>query len=326
MFLNLKKRIRSFFNSILSNKQLGTYFFFFCISFSFWFLSILSKIHETTINIPLEYTRFPISFVQLEQPENTIKVRVKAAGISIISFYMFNRKKLILNYDVANYKPMDNGQNLFWIMNSMRKEIGLVLGNNIEILNVSPEKISSSFVNKATKKVPVILNSETNLRQEYWIKNEPVLKPDSVLLFGRKEVLDSVKYVTTDLLTLNDIYKDETYDVEIILSNSIKSDNQFVSVEIDVDPFIEHVFTQNVQIRNLEEGYTMKIFPRKVSATLRITKDKYQFLKFNTLNLYVDASKCIEEKTIFVNHEKLPDFVKIIRIYPNELEYILIKE
>ncbi len=326
MFLNFKSVVRSFFNSILKNKQLGKYFFFFCISFSFWFLSNLSKIHETTLNIPVDCINYPINLVEIEQPKNSINVRVKAAGISIVSFYLFNKKILILNYDIANFKPIDNGKNLFWVMNSMRKEIGHILGNNVEIMNISPDKISSSFVNKANKKVPVILNSDINLRQEYWMTNDPILNPSSVLLFGQRDILDSITYVVTDLLIVNDLYKDVSYDVNLILPKLVESDNQFVSVDIDVEPFVEQVFTQNVQIRNLDQDYTMKIFPREVKITLRIPKEKYQFLKFNTLNLYVDASKCIEGKSISVNYESLPDFVKIIRIYPNELEYILIKE
>ena len=156
--------------------------------------------------------------------------------------------------------------------------------------------------------------------------NDPVINPSSVLLFGKKDILDSIINVTTNLLNVNDIYEDASYEVGLIIPNSVKSNTQSVLVKIDVDPFVEEVFSQDVEIRNLGKGYTMKIFPREVMVTLRIPKDKYQFLKFNSLNLYVDASKCIDEKILSVNYDNLPNFIKIVRIYPNKLEYLLIKE
>ena len=117
MLVYLKKVTISFFRSIFKNKQLGTYIFFFIISFAFWFLSMLSRTHETTLNIPVSYINYPINLVEVEGADNFIKVRVKAAGISIISFYLFNSKKLVLNYDIANSKLKEKGKILFWIMN-----------------------------------------------------------------------------------------------------------------------------------------------------------------------------------------------------------------
>ena len=37
------------------------------------------------------------------------------------------------------------------------------------------------------------------------------------------EVLDSITNVTTNLLNVNDIYKDEVYEVALILPSSVKS-------------------------------------------------------------------------------------------------------
>jgi hypothetical protein len=97
-------------------------------------------------------------------------------------------------------------------------------------------------------------------------------------------------------------------------------------VELNIEPFIEEIITQEVEIRNLEKGYSMKLFPREVSATLRLPKDKYQLLKTNFIRLYINASKFGEQKTIPVRCDNLPEMVKLERIYPNRLEFLLIKE
>ncbi len=326
MFSKLKKVIRSFFKSLSRNKKLNTYVVFFLVSLAFWFLTMLSKIHETTFNVPIKYINYPADLVEVIKPADFLQVRVKAAGISIISFHLFNHNSLILNYDLANSQPINNGKNLFWIMNSNRKEIGGVFGTSVEIMDITPERLIVPFAFKTKKEVPVILNSDINLKQAYWLANDVSLTPESVILYGEQYLLDSINNVKTDLLTLNDIEEDQLHEVALILENGLKCKTRSVSVELNVEPFIEEVITQEVEIRNLEKGYSMKLFPRDVSVTLRLSKEKYQLLKTNFIKLYIDASELEEQKTLSVKCDDLPDMVKLERIYPNRLEFLLIKE
>jgi len=326
MFFNLKKVISSFFKSLSRNKKLNTYVVFFLVSFAFWFLTMLSKIHETTFDVPIKYINYPADLVEVVNPADFVQVRVKAAGISIASFHLFNHNSLILNYDLANSQPIANGKNLFWIMNSKRKEVGNLFGASVEIMDITPERLIIPFASKAKKEVPVILNSDINLKQAYWLANDVSLTPSSVILYGEQYLLDSINSVTTDLLVLNDIEEDQVCDVALIFKNSLKCKTSFVSVELNVEPFIEEVITQEVEIRNLEKGYAMKLFPRDVSVTLRLSKDKHQLLKTNFIRLYIDASELEEQERIPVKCDNLPEMVKLERIYPNRLEFLLIKE
>jgi hypothetical protein len=326
MFTNLKKVVISFFKSLLINRRLNTYIFFFAIAFAFWFLTMLSKTHETTFLMPIKYVNHPPNLIEIVDPAKFIKVRVKASGISIISFHLFNKNSIVLNYDVANSQPIENGRNLFWTINSNRKEVARILGYSVEIMNITPERIIVSFANKIQKVVPVILNANISLRQAFWLANDIIIKPSSIILYGEQKLLDSVNSITTDLLDLNDVYKDQLYHVDLRTPNGLKCMYTTISVELKVEPFIEEVITKEVEIRNLKKGYSMKLFPKDVSVTLRLPKDKYHFLKVGFLKLFVDASKLDDKETAAVEYDNLPEIVKIERIYPNRLEFLLIKE
>jgi hypothetical protein len=139
-------------------------------------------------------------------------------------------------------------------------------------------------------------------------------------------LLDTISSVTTDLLTLNNLDKNQTHEIALFLPNGLKCKTSSVSVELIVEPFIEQIITQEVEIRNLKKGYSMKLFPRDVSVTLRLPKDKYQLLKTNSLKLFIDASELGEQKTIAVKYDNLSENIKLERIYPNRLEFLLIKE
>jgi len=326
MFFNLKNVIFSFFKSLSKNKKLNTYSFFFFISFAFWFLTMLSKTHETTFSIPIKYINYPTDLMEVVNPDDFIHVRVKASGISIISFHLFNFNELVLNYNVANSQPINNGMNLFWIMNSKRKEVADVLGVSLEIMNINPERIIIPFTNRIKKEFPVILNADINLKQTYWFANDIKLIPSSVVMYGEQNFLDSISVITTDLLKLRELDKDQVHEVALILPNGLKCKTNSVSVVLNIEPFVEEVISQEVEIRNLKKGYSMKLFPRNVTISLRLPKDKYQLLKTKFLRLYIDASELEEQKSIQIKYDDLPAGVKVERIYPNRLEFLLIKE
>ena len=83
-----------FLNIFRKNKRVSTYIFFFFVSFFFWFLSMLSKTHETVFEIPVDYINNPADLVSTAKPTNFINLSVKASGFSLVSYYLFNNQLL----------------------------------------------------------------------------------------------------------------------------------------------------------------------------------------------------------------------------------------
>ena len=324
---NLRKVIVSFFKSISKNKKLSTYAFFFFIAFSFWFLSMLSKTHETTLQIPTKYTNYPADLVNIISPVSHVDVRVKAPGFSIVFFHFFNSKQLSLSYDLANSKPTTSGKNLFWIMNSKRRSITNVLGTSMEIMNIRPEKLDAVFAFRTKKEVPVILNEEIKLKKEYWLLEKIKIVPAIITLYGDQNLLDSTSSVTTDLLSMNDVSENTTIKVNLQIPEGLEIKQKEIEVSINVEQFIEEKITQRVSVNNLKSGHVIKLFPNEVIVTLRLPKAKYNLLKTDFLKTEVDLTE-IESgvKFLDVHVNNLPSFIKLERLYPQKVEFLLIKE
>ena len=90
MFGNLENRISSFFKSGSNKKKLSTYTLFLISSYSLWLLSMLSKDHETTLNVPVEYVKFPTDKVLVSPTISFIEARVKAPGFSILFYNLLS--------------------------------------------------------------------------------------------------------------------------------------------------------------------------------------------------------------------------------------------
>ena len=326
MLFHFKRIIFHPRTSLFKNKRLSTYVFFVFISFAFWLLTMMSKTHETTLFVPISYINYPEDMVEIKAPLESVKVRVKTTGISIVLFHLFNHNSLILNYTVANSQPIDNGKNLFWIMNSKRNEVMRVLSSSMEIMAITPERVIVPFTRKTKKEVPVILNTEINYKQGYWLANDITVNPSSVVLYGEQAVLDTITGLETVFLQLKELDKNYISNISLVIPDALGCKSKAVSVEIYVEPFIEEVIVRDVEVRNLPRGYSMKLFPREVSVTLRLPKDQYQLLKGNLFKLYIDAASLKEQQLIEIHYDNLLADVKIQRIFPNYLEYLLIKE
>ena len=327
MFGNLKNRIRSFFKSESNNKKLSTYALFLFISFSFWFLSMLSKHHETTLKIPVVYTNFPTDKVVVSTPISFVEARVKAPGFSILFYNLFNFSKLSLDIKQANMKPKKGGSEVFWLMNSKRKAVAEVISSSMELIEIDPERLIIPFSNKAKKKVAVKLNKSISLKPEIWFANPIVLVPDSVMIYGDQQQLDAVDFVKTEELLLVDVSESITHNVQLSIPVAVQCKTSVVEVIIEVEPFVEQLLKCKVEVKNLKKGYVLKLFPEVVQVTIQAPKDKYSMLQTDFLKLQVDASLILEEdRTLAVEVENLPSFIQLQRVYPSRVEFLLIKE
>ena len=326
MFSNLKKSIVSFFKLVSKNKRLNTYAFFFFISFSFWFLSMLSKTHETTLTIPVNYRNAPADLVEVNTSIDFIDARVKSPGFSILFFHFFNYNTLTLDYDVANSKPLKNGKNLFWILNSKREKVANILGTSMEILTLSPERLIVPFANKTKKEVTILLQKEITLKKEYWLSSEIEINPRTITIYGDQKLLDSIAEISTELLKLDGISENITTNISLQIPEGLQCKVAEIEVSLNVAQFVEESIIQKVEVVNLAKGYSLKLFPNVVTATVRLPKDKYNFLKTDFLKLEVDASMLDDSKTrLEVQVKNLTSFIKLERLYPQQVEFLLIK-
>ena len=326
MIERLKKRLYSFFKSESNNKKLSAYTLVFFISFSFWFLSMLSKQHETTLKVNVIYSNFPADKLVSVPVADFFEIRVKAPGFSILFYNFFDLPILNLNIVEANTKPNKSGSEVFWMMNTMRKSVVEIIPASMELLDISPERLIISFIDKAKKKVAIKLNQFISLESEIWFANPIVLIPDSIMIYGEKQQLDTIDFIDTEKLLLIEVSESSSNKVSLIIPENLECKIKKIEVIIEVEPFVEQLIEYKVQVKNLKSRYSIKLFPEVVQVTLRASKDKYSMLQADFLTLKVDASLISNKKsTLDVEVENLPSFIQLQRVYPSRLEFLLIK-
>ena len=327
MYNSIKGLIAILYTFQSRNKRLSTYFFFFLISCFFWFLNMLSSMHEVTLKIPIVYKNPPPNLILSNDVVEEIQVRVKSPGFSIISYNIFNYKKIELDLSYANFQPIDNGQEIFWLINSKRNSISRILGNSMEILDVNPKKVNINSKNKSKKKVPILLSSSIELEEGFWIREEIKISPDSILVYGVQEDLNNIKCITTEHLRVDNLKNNLELSLPLNNLQDIQFKESEVSVSIIVEPFVEKIFNKKVFVRNLKPGYSVRIFPDNIMVAIKLPKEKYSIFNADNFNLEVNGDHMFEDNnTLEVLVSNLPSYVRLERLYTNRVEYLLIKE
>ncbi|MBT5750391.1 MAG: YbbR-like domain-containing protein, partial [Flavobacteriales bacterium] len=255
MIERLKNRISSFFKSALNNKKLSTYAFFLFISFSFWFVSMLSKQHETSLKVPLIYSNLPADKLVADPVSNFVEVRVKAPGFSILFYNLFNFSKLSLDIDKANTKPNKDGSEVFWIMNAKRESVVEIISTSMELLDISPARLVIPFSDRTKKKVAIKLNQSISLKSEMWFANPIILIPDSVMIYGEKQQLDTIDFIDTEELLLTEVSESNSNKVSLSIPDQVQCKTENIEVIIEIEPFVEQLIEYKVRVMNLKKGY-----------------------------------------------------------------------
>ncbi len=326
MLDRIDNAVSRFLKSKKYRKKLSTYFLFFLISFSFWFLSMLSRNHETTINIPISFSNFSPDLIVPETVPENINVRVKAPGFSIIFFNFFNYSFLDLNVSSSKSKPIKGGKEIFWLMNSKRRKIAHILGSSMEIMDVNPSRLSIYTQYKALKKVPVKLEDNIRLKGEYWI-SELKLLPDSITIYGNKLQLDTINYVFTEKLDVSNLSDNKEFVINLQQIKGTTCKTSSVAVIISVGPFVEETIIKPISVNNLKKGYSVKLFPETIEVTVRAPREKYLLLKTDFFNAEVDLIQMSSKNnSLDVSINNLPSDIKLQMVFPERVEYLLIKE
>ena len=324
MFLNFYSLVKNYLS--INKKKLYTYFFFFLFSFFFWFLTMMSRNHEVNLSVAVQYINYPLDLVVKDAPKQKLLVRVSSPGFQILFHHIFNFKKLTLDFSTANIKVYENSKEMFWLLNSKRKKILEILGSSMQIINIEPERLSVNFYDKNKKKVPIYLQEDINLEYGFWYQKPIEIIPDSIYIYGIRHKLDSINMVYTENIIIDNLNKSKIIDVSLLEIEEVKKKEDKVRVKISVESYVEENIEKEIIVRNLEDNYKIKVFPSKVFVKLKISKKHYHLFSEDDFTIELNAEKMKSDvDLIYVEVNNLPSFIEIDRIYPEKVEYLLIK-
>jgi len=313
---------------IKANKKMVTYIFFVGLATIFWFLNALSKEYTTTVNYPVSYSDFPAKKILSNELPPRLRLTVRAYGFDLLRYKLsfFQSLNLPVN-EYTNNKMEKVGENNFLFpTNRMTSQVATQLSSAISVTHISPDTINFQFSSLIEKKVPIHLNYNLKFEAQFRQGADIVLRPDSILIVGAQAILDSVKYIETDVLELRKLNETTKKKLGFVKIKGLKFSQNKVEVKVPVEQFTEAQKKVTLKVVNLPDSVFLRLFPHEIKMSYLVGLKDYETITPEQFEVEIDYKTIdLANNKVKVNLINSPLNVSNVSFYPKEVAYLIEK-
>ncbi len=307
-------------------KQLMVFLFFLLLSAFFWLLIKLSDVYTVSYVYSVRLTEVPTDQFIRNPESNTLRFAVESSGYNILRINVFknSRRKIDIPLNEVVYRQIKD-KTYAISTTQLRESLSQKLKLNETELSFSVNELYFEMEKLASKRIPVSVDSKLEFREEFGLYDTIVYSPKTIEVFGPADLLDSIQSVKTSLLKEEDVYKSFTKRLKPVLPHeSLKTSTKEIEVKVDVARFTEAQFVVPVHI---SEDLNLKLFPEVVSINFSVAMRDYASIKPEQFFVEVDESQ-ISQRPQYLSLllATMPEKVKVIRLIPQKVEYLIISQ
>lgn len=299
------------------------------ISILMWLFIELMKDYTDEIKYNVSFINVPKDLILTNSGDSVIRVGMNAQGFELLAAkYSKKLRKLTIDLSTLKIRPTGDGYTAYLPSARIVEQLGNQIRFEKELTYIKPDTLFFRFSKIFSKQVPVKLDMDYTLDGQYDITDSIAFRPQYVNVSSIKSIIDTLSFVMTDKLNLSKL--DSSVNMKVALNkgyraNLIKYSVDSVTIKLKVEKVTEAGYTIPVSI--VGNGENVKIFPDKVELVCRIPLSAFPHINASDFSAQVEyLPSSLKEKKLKVSLIKVPDKVKIIKISPAEVEYIIISK
>ena len=262
-----KNEFEKVLRQLPSKDRFKFFFLFVLLSFIFWFSTKLSNTYQLEQSFSINWNNIPKGIV-LNHNSSELGLSITASGIEILWYRLFKKKiNLVLNKNVFI------GKDAFVSIDNERFNIQQQLLDNTILNQITTPVIKIAYVRLAVKKVKISSEPTLKFRAGYLSDSPLTIDPDSLLVRGSQDVLDTLTMVKTVSFIMEDVF--ESFQKVIVLENqtNLQFDIQEVNIKQEISRYSEKEFILPIEIINIPKSVRVKLFPPTaiIKATMPLT-------------------------------------------------------
>lgn len=293
----------------------------------FWLLIKLSEVYSTEYTFKVTYNNVPTELRLTRIVDSTLDLSVTARGFLILKMNLFDdMENLDINLD--NYSVEYKGGVLYALYTQeLIHTLAEYIGVGEKDIRLSRAMLSFEMEKTSEKRLPIVSDYSLQFVDQYDLYTDVVAEPDYVVVYGPNSVLDTLYQISTSSLILENVMSDQ--DVIVELDNPspglISFGKNDVVLHLKVEKFTESEIDLSINLNNLQ--YNIKTFPSQAKVYYRVAQIDFNKVTAQQFNVYpvLDNIDIQRAHNIPLRLSKQPDFVRNIRIVPQEVEFLIIK-
>ncbi len=324
------KRLFLFFKSKVKNfSYQKALVFFVCLALSsfLWLLNSLEKHYTSRISVPVNYVDIPKDKQLFGSLPRNFDLMVDAYGYTLLSYKLrLAFSPILLNVSELIDNALEKSGRYRYTISTVnhKEEIEKQISSEIKILSIKPDTLVFNFSKIISKKIKVKPSIRLSFENQYSLANEPITFPDTILVSGPKNILDTLKVIPTILQDFSKISHSIDQKINLQIPKGLDSEVKEVNLSVAIEQNTEVNFEVPIQVINNPADISIKTFPGKIKVVCRIGLSKYKKLDYSSFRAFINYNNISGKDTrlvvILENHSNV---VLSTSYSPTEVEYIL---
>ena len=327
-------RLAKIFKPIDGKLRLKLSVFLVCLVLSaiLWGMIKLTHEYNVTVKFDVQASSFPKGKILVGNADSVISITLRAKGLDFYSRILkAKRTPLMLDLESMNLKR--KGDLFYGYALSSRKArlITDQLPLGVQVISIEPDTLRFVFEKSYSKNVAVRPDLSLNFAKQYNLYDSISFKPDSVKVSGRKSIVDTIRYIDTRHKSFSNLKEAVTEKISLVkpdFNPSVYLSTDSVLISLKVEKFTEARVEVPVTLMIGDAKKSIyRTYPEKVTITCLIAMKDYSRLDPSLFSVVfgVDDLNGFEGRRIPVRVEQSPKFVKVMKIEPEKVEYLIIK-
>ena len=279
----------------------------------------MQSVRNTRVPVLIQYTGKPGS-IGLAAPglPDTVMIEVRDAGARLNTYH---RDPLRLTIDLHSYIHGEKGT-IHVPSDALRRSISDILQGTSRLISTQPEQITCAYFTEQEKTVVLAFDGDITPAAEYQIVSGPNLSRKRIKIYGEDKMLSTMDTIYTEHVTLSDISDTTNLRVAIAQQQGLRTETDSVDVQIILERFTEKKFMVPLHVRNVPEGYRIRLFPKEVEVSVRVGMNHFAEVQPRDVHAYCTYSPERKDK-LDVDIYYTNPFITAAWTYPGVVEFIL---
>ena len=296
---------------------------FVCVSAVFWLILALNDSAQNHFNVRIQIVNLPDSVTFISDVPDKIGVIVSDKGTSLWrNGYL---KKPTVNIDFKEYAS--DGV-LKYSYSDLQSAIKEAFGNTAQVTSLSLDSLQLNYTSNPGKKVPVFVRCQVYPASGSTMEGSVKASPGSVYVYGSKEVTDTIRYVSTEDITLRNLSETTSMEVKIQKINGARCLPSKVVLTVPIEPLVRKEALITVDAVNVPEKEQLLIFPSKVPVEYYVAMSRLSDDDDNSIKLVVDYNeiKFTHSGKLKIETLSFPERLKNLKLRSDSVEYAIVHD
>ena len=313
--------IRNFFLSSV-NKEFLIFLFFLVLSSAFWLSMTLNETYEREYDVPVMLVNVPKNVVITTNMTDTVQVTIRDKGFLQVAYRYINSINLI-KVNFQSYANANTGRGIVPV-GELTKQVSQQLYGTSKIVSIKPDKLDFYFNYGLSRKIPVRMSGKVTLAKSYYLARIRFW-PDSVTVYANSKLLDSIRYVNTDMLNLVNIEDTLIQEVQLRKIQGAKIVPEMVKIGLYPDILTEESVEVPITAINMPKGKILRTFPSRVKVKFVVGASMFRLIRaehFKVVADYDELSRRPSDKcNIYL--KATPHGATKARLEFNQVDYLI---